>query len=49
MSGFIVVIIPFFMINLLLCKALWITIVYEMCNINKLALPWSNTIQYEYI
>ncbi len=29
-----------FRVKSFLCKALWITIVYEMCYINKLALPY---------
>ncbi len=39
MSGFIVVIIFLWLFYFLLCKAIWITIMYEMCYINKLALP----------
>ncbi len=33
------VIIIILLMKLFLCKALWITTMYEMCYINKLALP----------
>ncbi len=34
----------FLLFNFLLCKALRITIVYEMCYINKLALPYNDLV-----
>ncbi len=40
MSGFIVVIFFYLLLfDFLLFKALWITILYEMCYMNNLALP----------